>query len=88
MKRVQVTVRAEHAPLLRHVATKLRADPKNARRIRTALNDAATSGRGKSLAEALYDPPVVAAPAFDDVFDEIERARQEPAMQRMHEIDL
>ena len=87
MKRVEVTVRAEHVPLVRDIAAKLRANPKNAQRIKAALNDAANFGRGKSLAQALHDP-VIAAPAFDDVFDEIERARRDPIMRGMRDIAL
>jgi hypothetical protein len=87
LKRVEVTVRAEHVSLLRDVAAKLRAGHANVKRFKAALKEAETIGRGKSLAEALYDP-VVAAPEFDEVFDEIERSRRDPAMLKMREIDL
>jgi len=87
LKRVEVTVRAEHVPLLRDVAAQLRASHANVRRIKAALKQAGSIGRGTSLAEALYDP-VVAAPEFDEVFDEIERSRRDAAMLKMREIDL
>ncbi len=87
LRRVEVTVRANDVRLVREVAAELRENNANAKRIRAALRDSLAPARGTSLAEALYDP-VVARPEFDDVFEEIERSRHDPAMLKMRDVDL
>ena len=87
LKRVEVTVRAEHVTLLREVASRLREKPADAERIKSAIAPQSGTGRRKTLMEALYDP-AIAGPEFDDVFDEIERSRRDPVMQRTRDVDL
>lgn len=85
MRRVEVTVRAENVPLLRDVAAKLR-ETTDVKRIKVALT-APSLKKTCSLAEALYDP-IVAAPEFDEVFEQIERSRHDPEMMKTRDIDL
>src|ERR1043165_6788198 len=73
LKRVEVTVPAEHVPLVRNFAAQLRESPAGARGI-SAYAQVNEKSRPKNLAEVLYDP-AVAGPEFDDVFDEIERSQ-------------
>ncbi len=86
LKRVEVTVPVEHVPLVRDFAAQLRESPANATRIKPARRADERTGP-KRLAEALYDP-AIAGPEFDDVFDEIDRARHDPAMQTTRDVDL
>jgi|SRR3954463_7882094 hypothetical protein len=86
LKRVEVTVHAQNVSLLRDVAAKLRTTASDAKRIKAALNASPVKQR-KSLAEALYDP-VIAGAEFDEVFEEIQRARHDPEMVKTRDIDL
>jgi hypothetical protein len=87
MKRVEVTLQEQDAALLRRVASKLRKADAEAARIRSALREAIAAHRAPTLAEALYDP-VISGPEFDEVFDEIERARRDPVMLKVRDVDL
>jgi len=87
LKRVEVTLQEQDAALLRRVASKLRKPDAEAARIRSALWEAVAEHRPPTLAEALYDP-VIARPEFDEVFDEIERARRDPIMLKVRDVDL
>lgn len=87
MKRVEVTLQEQDAALLRRVASKLRKPDAEAARVRAALREAVAEHRAPMLAEALYDP-VIARPEFDEVFDEIERARRDPVMLKVRDVDL
>ena len=86
-KRVEVSVRAEDVGLVRDVAAKLRTSRASATRIKAALQDSGPLKQQTSVAEALYDP-VIAGPEFDQVFEEIERSRRDPAMMKMRDVDL
>ena len=85
MKRVEVTVRAENVALLRDVAAKLR-ETSDVTRIAAALVPPPPT-KTRSLADALYDP-ILADPAFDEVFEQIERSRRDPEMMKTRDIDL
>jgi hypothetical protein len=87
MKRLEVTVRDQDAALVRQLATDLRRNDSNAERLRSVLRAAVAEHRGPTLLEALYDP-AVAGPEFDEVFEEIERSRHDPAMMRLRDVDL
>jgi hypothetical protein len=86
LKRVEVTVLAEHVMLVRDFAAQLRENPARAKEITAAVR-AEEKKRSKNLAEALYDP-AVAGPDFDDVFEEIERSRHDPEMMKTRDIEL
>jgi hypothetical protein len=87
MKRVEVMVRAEYVPLVREVAAELRAGSANAKRIESALRRDRPKEPVRNLAEALYDP-AIAGGSFDEVFEELDRARRDPVMQMTRDIDL
>jgi hypothetical protein len=87
LRRVELSVRAEQVALLRDVAARLREKPAEAKRIKSAIWPESGAARRKTLSETLYDP-AIAGPEFDDVFDEIERARRDPVVQRTRDIDL
>lgn len=87
LRRVEVTVKAEHVGLLRAVAANLRAGYAETKRIKAALEGEAAHGKRSSLAEALYDP-IVAGPDFDEAFEQIERSRHDPVMTQMRDVDL
>ena len=87
LRRVELTLEENDAALLRRVASKLRKADAEAARIRSALREAVAEHRAPTLAEALYDP-VIAGPEFDDVFEEIERARHDPVMLKVRDVDL
>lgn len=86
LKRVEVSVRAEHVELLRDVAARLREKSADLKRIKSAISPEPV-GKRRSLVDALYDP-AIAGPEFDDVFEELERLRRDPEMQRTREVDL
>jgi hypothetical protein len=87
LKRVEVTVRADDAALMRRLAADLRRSDANAERLRTSLQAAFADRRRTTLAESLYDP-TIAGPEFDEVFEEIEQFRHDPAMAKARSIDL
>jgi hypothetical protein len=86
LKRVEVSVRAEHVELLRDVAARLREKTADPKRIQSAISPK-PAGKRRSLVDALYDP-AVAGSEFDDVFDELERLRRDPETQRTRDVDL
>ena len=87
MKRVEVTLRERDAALIRQLAADLRRNDSNADRLRRVLRGALAEQRGTSIAQALYDP-IIAGPAFDELFEEIERSRHHPMMMKVRDIDL
>jgi hypothetical protein len=87
VKRVEVLVRTRDVALVRQLAAGLREDDADAERIRQAVRGAVAGKQQKPLAEMLYDPSI-AGPEFDEVFAEIERARRDPAMLKMRDVDV
>jgi len=88
MKRVEVTVHEQDAPLIRRLAAELRRDDQTARRIRAALDRTAVDAGGPTVAEVMASLPDVSGSEFDKIFEEIERFRHDPVMMRVRDVDL
>jgi hypothetical protein len=88
MRRVEVTVREDDAPLIQSVAKALRGDDASAKRARAALRAATKESTGPTVAEAIRSLPDISGPEFDQVFNEIERFRHHPMMLQVRDVDL
>lgn len=84
MKRVEVTVPARDAGLVRQIASALRENGPEAQKIRQAPS----RKKHLSAAEVIDAGPDISSPEFDPVFDEIEQLRRDPVLQRAREVDL
>lgn len=84
LKRVEVTVPAQDTELVREIASALRANGPEAQTIRQAPS----RKKHLSAAEVIDAGPDISGPEFDSVFDEIERLRRDPVLQRAREVDL
>ena len=88
LRRVEVTVRSQDIGLLRDVVAALREDGERARRMRTALRDAAKQTAERTVAEVMSSGTNISGPEFDAIFEEIERFRHDPVMMKVRDIDL
>ncbi|MGB9364398.1 MAG: hypothetical protein WCE79_00145 [Xanthobacteraceae bacterium] len=88
MKRVEVTVPVRDAELVRRIASVLRADNPPMRLVADNIREVVSGKKQLSAAEVIDAGPDISGPEFDTVFDEIERLRRDPVLQRTREVDL
>ena len=88
MKRVEVTVREDDAPLVRKMAVALRRDDPPARKLRAMVRKAVAQDHGPSIGAVLASLPDISGPEFDRVFDEIEQVRRHPVMMQIRDVGL
>jgi hypothetical protein len=88
LKRVEVTVPARDAELVRQIASVLRTKSPRANRLAHEIRQIAGGKRHLSAAEVIDAGPNISGPEFDSVFEEIERLRRDPVLQRARDVDL
>jgi hypothetical protein len=88
LKRVEVTAPARDTTLVRQIASVLRTQGPQAKRLISELRQITSQKKGPTAAEVIDEGPDISGPEFDPVFEEIERRRRDPAMQKAREIDL
>jgi hypothetical protein len=88
MKRVEVTVPARDAKLLRELAAVLRTGGAPARKLASSLRDIEGNRKEPTIAEVMDSLPDISGPEFDAVFDEIERFRHDPVLNKLRDVDL
>ncbi len=88
MKRVEVTVPARDAKLVREVAAALRTGGVAAQRITKSLRQITGRSREPTIADVMDAGPDISGAEFDAVFEEIERFRHDPVMQKVRDVDL
>jgi hypothetical protein len=88
LKRVEVTVPSRDAKLVREVASVLRNGGATARRLASSVRDITGKEKEPTIAEVMAAAPDISGPEFDAVFDEIERLRHDPVVQKVRDIDL
>jgi len=88
MKRLEITVRAQDASLVRNVAEALRRNDTAASRLRSALRSAVGNDARPTVAEVMNQLPDISSPEFDSIFEEIERFRHDPVMLKVRDAEL
>ena len=88
MRRVEVTVPSRDAKLIREIAATLRAGGSAGRRLGSSLRRITDEGKEPTVADVIDAGPDISGPEFDAAFEEIERLRHDPAVQKPRNVDL
>lgn len=88
LKRVEVTVPSRDAKLVREIAAVLRTDGPEARRLASSLRQITSEKNEPTVAQVMDAAPDISGPEFDAVFEEIERLRRDPVMNKLRDVDL
>jgi len=88
LKRVEVTVPARDADLVRDFASVLRNGGAGARLLASSVKQITGDKDRPTIAEVMAGAPDISGPEFDAVFDEIELLRHDPVIQKVRDIDL
>jgi hypothetical protein len=88
LKRVEVTVPSHREKVVREVAALLRAGGVPAQQLTTSVRQISGGGKEPTIAEVMDSLPDISGPEFDAVFEEIERLRHDPVLNRLRDVDL
>ena len=86
--RKPVHARLPDRALLRKLTDELRRNDENAERLWLVMEAALAKRRGPTIAEVMDAGADISGAEFDSAFEEIERLRHDPVMQKAREVDL
>jgi hypothetical protein len=87
LKRVEVTVPSRDAKLVREVASVLRNGGATARRLASSVKQITRGEAEPTVAEVIESMPDISGPEFDAIFEEIERLRHDPIVNKVRDVE-
>jgi hypothetical protein len=87
LKRVEVTVPVNDATLVREVASVLRNGGATAQRLASSVRQITAGKKEPTIAEVMDAAPDISGPEFDAIFEEIERLRHDPVVNKVRDVE-
>ena len=87
LRRVEITVPAGDAKLVREMAALLRKGGASARHLASSMRQITGEKAEPTIAEVIKSLPDISGPEFDAVFDEIERFRHDPIANKVRDVE-